>query len=96
MSAVSCNLPSGSTHSDSGKPDFEKILVAKYGVLIPLSEVWRVLGYPSHNAYRKAIQKKELPIPVFQIDNRKGRFAFSIDVANWMNRIWEEKATKST
>lgn len=72
------------------KPDFESDLLKQYGPLISPRDLWHVLGYPSHMAYRKAIQKDELPVFVFHIEKRKGRFAFSKDVASWLSVLWEE------
>lgn len=72
------------------KPNFETDLLEQYGPLISPRDLWHVLGYPSHMAYRKVIQKGALPVVVFHIEKRKGRFAFSKDVASWLSTLWEE------
>ncbi|AXQ98283.1 hypothetical protein [Pseudoalteromonas piscicida] len=42
------------------------------------------LGYGSGEAFRQAVSRKTVPIPVFSIDKRKGKFALTKDVARWL------------
>lgn len=42
------------------------------------------LGYPSMEAFRQALSRKTVPIPVFSIDARRGKFALVKDLARWL------------
>ena len=41
----------------------------------------RALGYGSLDALRQAIQRKNVPIPIFSLEKRRGKFALVKDVA---------------
>lgn len=62
----------------------EKDLIEKYGILLSGDALKRSLGYPSMGALHKAINRELLPIPTFQLKDRRGRFALTKDVANWL------------
>lgn len=62
-------------------------LLARHGELIPPSVLWRVLGYPSASAARTARQRGAFPIAIFHIRGRKGFWARTADVAEWMERL---------
>lgn len=64
--------------------ELEEDLVRRYGVLLPSSTLVAVLGYKSTNAYQQALARGTLPVPVFEIDRRRGRFALAKDVARWL------------
>ena len=42
------------------------------------------LGYPSSDAMRQAIVRNTIPIKVFTIKNRRGKFELVRDVAYWL------------
>lgn len=42
------------------------------------------LGYPSMEAFRQALSRKTVPVPVFSIKQRRGKFALVRDVAQWL------------
>ena len=44
----------------------------------------KVLGYPTTMAFKKADARGLLPIPVFPIARRSGKFALVSDIASWM------------
>lgn len=53
------------------------------------------LGYPSMNAFRQALVRKTVPIPVFTLPKRKGKFALVKDVARWLAKQREEGITNT-
>jgi len=58
--------------------------------LIPLiggKELFLSLGYPSAAAFRQAQRRGQLPIEVFSIPNRRGKFALRADFARWLNSL---------
>lgn len=56
----------------------------KYGPLISGAQLVKVLGYQSDAAFRKALQRKLVPVNIFRIENRRGYFARCDDVAAWL------------
>jgi len=74
----------GATFSDSSAASLESALVREYGALIGGARLTKVLGYPSQAAFRQAVARKRLPIPVFAMDGRRGKFALARDIALWL------------
>jgi hypothetical protein len=63
---------------------FARELMRAYGPLMSGEDLRRALGYPSKGAYNQAIARGLLPVPVFGIERRRGKFALTQDVANWL------------
>lgn len=68
--------------------DLEKALEAdllrEYGPLLTGNSLCKALGYPSLEALRQAVARHKVPVPVFSLPNRRGKFALSKDVATWL------------
>lgn len=64
----------------------ENELSDRYGPVLTPSVLQLILGYASAEAFRKSIERKTFPVPVFRIPNRRGYFALSRDVACWLAR----------
>lgn len=62
----------------------EKDLLNRYGPLIGRDDLWSALGYPSGDAFRQAVSRKQVPVFVFEIENRRGKFALAKDIAQWL------------
>jgi hypothetical protein len=62
----------------------ERDLLSRYGPLIGQDDLRRALGYPSMDAFRQASARKQLPIPVFPLQNRRGKYALVKDLAGWL------------
>lgn len=60
-------------------------LMAKYGAMLFGKELHRTLGYATPEAFRQAVSKNTVPVPIFSIKNRRGKFALSKDVAKWLS-----------
>jgi hypothetical protein len=74
-----------SVNSTSLATLIEQDLTGKYGPLIS-NDDWRVaLGFVSMDAFRQALVRKTMPVPVFSIANRRGKYALSKDVAIWLS-----------
>lgn len=52
--------------------------------LIGGHELWRALGYRNADAFRKAGQRGTLPVRVFAIPGRRGKFAMTSEVYTWL------------
>lgn len=62
----------------------ERDLAEKHGPLIANDALRIALGYPSMDAFRQALVRKTVPVFVFSLDNRRGKFALVKDVACWL------------
>lgn len=62
----------------------EESLTQRYGLMLPSSALAGALGYPSMRAYHQAVARRTIPVPTFQIEHRRGRFALARDVARWL------------
>ena len=61
-----------------------------YGPILPSRTLWRILGYTSPAAFRQARIREQIPVVEFEIEGRRGRFALTSDVANWLTKIRAE------
>lgn len=59
-------------------------LMRTYGPLMFGDDLRKALGYPSKSAYSQAIARGLLPVTVFDIERRRGKFALTQDVASWL------------
>lgn len=62
----------------------EHELMGRYGPLISNDDLRLALGFASMNAFRQAIVRKTIPIPVFPLAKRRGKYALVKDVAIWL------------
>jgi hypothetical protein len=62
----------------------EADLLNRYGPLLSGENLRFVLAYSSMEAMRKAASRGTIPVPIFKIENRRGRFALVKDVAKWL------------
>lgn len=62
----------------------DRELTSRYGPMVSNDNLRLVLGYSSMEAFRQALSRKTIPIPVFEIENRRGKFALVKDVATWL------------
>ena len=69
------------------KIEFENNLLAQYGPLMGGQDLIRVLGYRSHSAFRRAKKLGVLGVKVFEIPDRRGRFALTRDIAAWLKAL---------
>ena len=62
-------------------------LFEKYGYLIGGSDLAKIMGFRSSSSFNRAAKLKSVGIIVFSIENRKGKFALTEDVARWLEQI---------
>lgn len=62
----------------------ERDLMEKHGPLIANDALRIALGYQSIDAFRQALVRKTVPVPVFTLENRRGKYALVKDVAIWL------------
>jgi len=66
--------------------ELSESLSAKYGPILGSSSLVKALGYPSSGSFYQALSRGTVPVPVFRIDNRRGSFALTRDVALWLSK----------
>ena len=62
----------------------KKELYEYIGTLLFGKRLYSALGYPSVDAFRQSVSRKTVPVEVFSLEYRRGRFALSRDVAEWL------------
>ena len=62
----------------------ESELMENYGPLLTGDALRRSLGYSSMAALRQAVARGKAPVPIFQLKDRRGKFALAKDVAAWL------------
>ena len=63
---------------------FEARLTRTLGAVVGGLALSRALGFPSQDAFRQAFSRGRLPIRVFELEGRRGRFALTSDIARWL------------
>jgi hypothetical protein len=59
-------------------------LSERYGEVIGGRTLWHALGYKTSSAFKQALARKSLSLPIFFMPGRKGHFALTRDVADWL------------
>jgi hypothetical protein len=62
----------------------ESDLLSQYGPMLTGEALRKALGYPTMDAFRQALCRGTIPVPVFPLENRRGKFALVKDVACWL------------
>lgn len=60
-------------------------LSEKYGTMLGSSALIKELAYPSPAAFQQALVRGAVPVPVFKVQQRRGSFALTRDVALWLS-----------
>jgi hypothetical protein len=95
MNVASENIFMPADHRQSPPPDAEPTppaslldeYLVKYGELMTPQELIQIFRYPSGQAFRRAIAKGTLPIPVIAVPGRRGRFARTRAVVAWLEGL---------
>jgi hypothetical protein len=62
----------------------ERELFDRHGPMLADDVLRIALGYKTMEAFRQAMTRKTVPIPVFTVENRRGKYALVKDVAFWL------------
>lgn len=74
----------------------EEDLLKQFGSpMLQGDDLRAALGYSSQDAFRQALVRRTVPVPVFSIENRRGKYALVKDVASWLARKRTEAAEAS-
>lgn len=64
--------------------ELESAMTRELGPLLAGDVLRRALGYRSIGAFRQAIKRRTVPIPIFRLEKRRGHFALARDTARWL------------
>jgi len=64
--------------------EYELVLTEALGPVVGGRELAAALGFASQDAFRKSRQRGRLPVPTFELDGRRGRWAATADIAAWL------------
>lgn len=62
-------------------------LLEQFGPLMCGRSLWAALGYTSAQAFRRAVRAGSVPIKTFTLEHRRGRYARTLDVADWLANL---------
>ena len=65
----------------------EKTLNERYGAVIGNADLRHVLGYKSFSTFNRAVRMQLVGINIFEIENRRGKFALTQDIATWLYKL---------
>ncbi|MCG9066265.1 hypothetical protein LH425_14815 [Laribacter hongkongensis] len=74
----------GQDKTDALTSQLERDLNERYGPMVSGDDLRKVLGFTSMEAMRQALARRQISLPVFTPENRRGKFALSHDVARWL------------
>lgn len=74
----------------------ESELIEKYGHLLNMEALRKTLAFSTVGALQQSINRGSLNIPIFSIENRKGKFALAKDVAEWLVNQREKSLKEDT
>lgn len=77
-------IKDGNNGIDELASELENKLYQSLGPMIYGDALYKSLGYSSADAFRQAVSRKTVPVDVFSIEKRRGKFALTRDVAKWI------------
>ena len=69
------------------KLNIDTVLFEQYGPLIGGNDLAKVLGYKTAGAFNKSLRQSRIDLRIFDIKGRKGKFAYTHDVVQWINQL---------
>lgn len=67
--------------------EYGKALSERYGEVIGGKDLHKVLGFRTSRAFARAVEHSLVGVPVFNIPGRRGKFAMTVDVAQWLSDL---------
>lgn len=82
------------TGSEAKRPKVEaevtQWLLQEHGPLMSGEALWSSIGFKNSAAFRQAKSQGRLCVPVFSLPQRRGTFALTKDVADWLGNLAKE------
>lgn len=67
--------------------DLADQMVKQYGPILGGTELRNVLGFKAASTFNRAKRLNLIGVHIFQLPNRRGSYALTADVADWLNRM---------
>ena len=64
--------------------EVQAFLLERYGPLVPAAQLWKVLHFPTADAFRRAVLHGRVSLQLFRLKGRRGRFAAASAVAAYV------------
>lgn len=58
--------------------------LAHFGPVVGGTQLVTLLGYRTNDAFEKALAKNQLGVPVFRLGVRRGWYAMTVEVCDWL------------
>ncbi|MEZ5616439.1 MAG: hypothetical protein C3F19_11425 [Rhodocyclales bacterium] len=71
--------------------DLAEKMLKEFGPLMGGEDLRRALGYRTSAALARAARMGAVGVAVFDIPNRRGKFALTVDVAAWLTSLRNRK-----
>lgn len=62
----------------------ENDLITRYGPVLTGDVLIQALGYISKDAFRQSVIRKTVGVQLFEMDNRRGKYALTTEVASYL------------
>jgi len=69
-------------------------LKERYGEIIGGYDLAKLMGYKSTASFRQALSRHQISISIFSIEHRKGKFAYTTDVIDWLKQLKTQGTNK--
>ncbi|OIQ97598.1 hypothetical protein GALL_203570 [mine drainage metagenome] len=70
----------------------KSVMLKEYGPLMGGEDLRRALGYRTWSAFARAVRSGVLAVTIFEIPGRRGKFALTPEVADWLTKLRQERA----
>ena len=70
--------------------EMHKELLKQHGEIVGGIKLCCLMGFTSTAAFRQSLIRGQIPIQTFEIPHRKGRFAYTRDVLNWLSELSDQ------
>jgi hypothetical protein len=74
------------------KASLRELMIREYGAVVGGRDLRSALGFKSTAAFCRAVRSGYVPLRIFELPGRRGRFALVSDLADWL----ESSARKGT
>jgi hypothetical protein len=61
---------------------------SEYGHVIGAYRLFKIFGFESYAAFKQSLRRGALVMPLFTISGRRGQFAITEDVVDWLVTQW--------
>ena len=72
--------------SDDVMQNLKTQMIATFGPTIGGSDLYAALGFKTYSAFYRSYKRNEIGVPVFTLNGRRGWFALTEEVAEWLAR----------